>query len=101
MRGIQLIAVACLLGLTGASPAELPGDPGRYIEVDVLYTSDIHGHISPDDATFLNPNFPPPLGGGASAAAYIARVRQAAAAAGREVLLFDSGDLFQGTPVGM
>lgn len=71
------------------------------VELDLLYTSDIHGHIDRGQATFLNPNFPPPLGGGASAAAYIQRVREEAAAEGRDVLLFDSGDIFQGTPVGM
>ncbi|NNF08477.1 MAG: bifunctional metallophosphatase/5'-nucleotidase [Candidatus Eisenbacteria bacterium] len=69
--------------------------------IDVMYTSDIHGHIGRSDATFLNPNFPPPVGNGASAAAYIAKVREEAAKTDRPVFLFDSGDIFQGTPVGM
>lgn len=89
-------AILALLGLFLASAAA-----AEVIDVDVLYTSDIHGHIGVEGATFLNPNFPPPLGGGASAAAYIERVRKEAAEAGRDVYLFDSGDLFQGTPVGM
>jgi len=70
------------------------------VRVDVLFTSDLHGGIGRSSATFLNPEFPPPLGGGASAAAYVARVRASAKADGRRVLLFDSGDFFQGTPVG-
>jgi 2',3'-cyclic-nucleotide 2'-phosphodiesterase (5'-nucleotidase family) len=90
-----LLAAMLAVFLTGAAPAS------DVLEVDVLYTSDIHGHIDRGHATFLNPNFPPPLGGGASAAAYIERVRKEAEAAGRPVLLFDSGDIFQGTPVGM
>ncbi len=86
-----------LLGLLalGAAP------PGREtVRLEVLFTSDLHGHIDRGRATFLNPEFPPPLGGGASAAAYVGRVRSEAAAAGRRVLLFDSGDQFQGTPLG-
>jgi 2',3'-cyclic-nucleotide 2'-phosphodiesterase (5'-nucleotidase family) len=69
-------------------------------EIDVLFTSDPHGGLAPSLATFLNPEFPPPLGGGASAAAYVRRVRAEAAAAGRGVLVLESGDLFQGTPIG-
>jgi 2',3'-cyclic-nucleotide 2'-phosphodiesterase (5'-nucleotidase family) len=88
--------ILAFLGLFLASSAA-----ADVIDVEILYTSDIHGHIGHDEATFLNPNFPPPLGGGASATAYIQRVREEAAALGRTVYLFDSGDLFQGTPVGM
>ena len=40
-------------------------------------------------------------GGAATATTYIKNARAAAAAAGRDLFLFDSGDLFQGTPVGM
>lgn len=71
------------------------------IEIDILYTSDMHGHIDPARATFMNPEFPPPLGGGASAATYINAVRSAAERDGRGFMLLDSGDLFQGTPVGI
>jgi 2',3'-cyclic-nucleotide 2'-phosphodiesterase (5'-nucleotidase family) len=71
------------------------------VQIDILYTSDLHGHIDRQAATFMNPQFPPSLGGGASATTYIHRVRAAAEAAGRGFLLIDSGDLFQGTPVGM
>lgn len=94
--------VVLLAGLLGASaaPAQTPKLPD-VIEIDILYTSDIHGHIGPGKATFLNPQFPPPLGGGASAAAYIKKVREEAEKEGRGFLLLDSGDMFQGTPVGM
>jgi 2',3'-cyclic-nucleotide 2'-phosphodiesterase (5'-nucleotidase family) len=70
------------------------------LRVEVIYTSDIHGHIDRGSATFLSPEFPPALGGGASAATYIRRVREEAAAAGRPLLLIDCGDMFQGTPLG-
>ena len=70
------ILAACLVLFTGAA-----GD-GDILYVDIMYTSDIHGHIDRGLATFLNPNFPPPLGGGATAAAYIKKVREEAAEAG-------------------
>jgi 2',3'-cyclic-nucleotide 2'-phosphodiesterase (5'-nucleotidase family) len=73
----------------------------KTVEIDVLYTSDIHGHLGRAQATFLNPEFPPPLGGAASASTYIQGVREEAKRSGRSVLLFDCGDLFQGTPLGM
>ena len=95
MKRWILFAVLGLFVLSGAAP-----DQG-IVEVDILYTSDIHGHIAQSKATFLNPNFPPPLGGAATATAYIKKARREAKEAGRPLFLFDSGDLFQGTPVGM
>jgi 5'-nucleotidase/UDP-sugar diphosphatase len=89
------ISLIGLLLLGGAAPSR------DVLQLDILYTADIHGHIAKDDATFLNPNFPPPLGGGATALAFIEKARGAAAKAGRPILLFDSGDLFQGTPLGI
>ena len=90
-----LVTLGMIFVLTGAA------SESGVVSVDLLYTSDIHGHIGHGNATFLNPNFPPPLGNAASATAYIRRVRQEAKEAGRPVFLFDSGDIFQGTPVGM
>jgi 5'-nucleotidase/UDP-sugar diphosphatase len=95
MKRFSILAVLGLLFLGGAVPEKPP------ISLEILYTSDIHGHLAHDDATFLNPNFPPPLGGGATAAAFINKRRDLAQAAGRPVFLFDSGDLFQGTPLGI
>ncbi|RMH63020.1 MAG: bifunctional metallophosphatase/5'-nucleotidase [Calditrichaeota bacterium] len=66
----------------------------------ILYTNDVHGGIVETEATFLNPNFPPVLGGGASAAAIIKNVRERAQKEGAAVLLLDAGDIFQGTPLG-
>ncbi|MEN8006065.1 MAG: bifunctional UDP-sugar hydrolase/5'-nucleotidase [Candidatus Krumholzibacteriota bacterium] len=70
------------------------------LRVHLMWTNDMHGHIAPEPAKFMNPAFPPPLGGGPSAARYIKEVRAKAAAAGEEVLLVDVGDMFQGTPIG-
>ncbi len=66
----------------------------------ICYTNDIHGNITEQEADFLNPNFPPMLGGGASAAAIIFKYREVAENNGDAFLLLDAGDIFQGTPIG-
>ena len=89
---ILLLWVAIATGHGGLA-APSGGDPLR---LTVFFTNDIHGGIVPQKAEFLNPEFPPALGGGASAAAIIQQVRHQ----GRPVLLIDAGDIFQGTLVG-
>jgi 5'-nucleotidase / UDP-sugar diphosphatase len=67
--------------------------------LDIMFTNDIHGGIDRYAATFMNPEYPPMLGGGAAAAAYIKSIRQQSSKI-RDNLLFDDGDFFQGHPVG-
>ncbi|MFH1502067.1 MAG: bifunctional UDP-sugar hydrolase/5'-nucleotidase [Candidatus Eisenbacteria bacterium] len=91
-----VVATVLLLGVSAAAA----GDDG-VVRLSVVFTNDIHGGIDPSGATFMNREFPPPLGGGASAAAYIGKLRERAAAdQDHYVLLMDQGDVFQGTPVG-
>ena len=57
----------------------------------ILHTNDVHSHIDPfpaDDPKYAN------LGGYARRKAYIDKVR----AEGNETLVFECGDMFQGTP---
>ena len=68
--------------------------------LDIMFTNDIHGGIDRYPATFMNPDFPPILGGGGSAATYIKRVRTLSKANTRDNLLVDAGDFFQGHPIG-
>ncbi len=68
--------------------------------LSVFFTNDIHGGIVPQKADFLNPEFPPLLGGGASAAAIIKSIRAEVQESGGATLLIDGGDIFQGTLVG-
>jgi len=68
--------------------------------LDVIFTNDIHGGIDRYPATFMNPDFPPILGGGGSAATYIKSVRKLSSTGLRDNLLIDAGDFFQGHPVG-
>jgi 5'-nucleotidase/UDP-sugar diphosphatase len=96
LLGLALLAavLSAVTPCAGAAP-----DQG-VARLHLLWTNDIHGHIAPEGARCMNPTFPPPLGGGASAARYIKQVREGAAARGEDVLLVDVGDMFQGTPVG-
>ena len=70
------------------------------IKLNLLFSNDVHGGIDAVAATFMNPDFPPPLGGGASAATYIESVREYAEENDEAVLLLDAGDFFQGHPIG-
>lgn len=97
---IPLLILAILAISAVAVPADDDTANDGILRLHLLWTNDMHGHIAPEGAKFLNPAFPPPLGGGASAANYIKEVRAKAAAAGEEVLLVDVGDMFQGTPIG-
>jgi 2',3'-cyclic-nucleotide 2'-phosphodiesterase (5'-nucleotidase family) len=91
----SLAAVVALAFSASAGVAE------DVIRIHLIWTNDVHGHVPRQEGTFLNPNFPPPIGAGASAANYIGAVR---AAAERDpnaaVVLVDAGDTWQGDPVG-
>jgi 5'-nucleotidase/UDP-sugar diphosphatase len=94
-----LAAAVTVLLMVGAGGASAEDD--GVVRLSVIFTNDIHGGIDPSGATFMNREFPPPLGGGASAVAYISRLREKAAGDDDHyVLLMDQGDIFQGTPVG-
>ena len=97
IRGPAAILVA--VALMAAAVPSASGEDGL-VKLSVIFTNDIHGGIDRTGATFMNREFPPPLGGAASAATYIASVRERAEAEGGHVLIIDQGDIFQGTPVG-
>ncbi|MFT5233832.1 MAG: 5'-nucleotidase/UDP-sugar diphosphatase [Candidatus Krumholzibacteriia bacterium] len=102
MRSLKTVAIVSLIALALVATATTgrAKDDDNILRLHLLFTNDMHGHIAPEMARFMNPEHPPPLGGGASAARYIKGVRAAAAASGEEVLLMDVGDMFQGTPIG-
>jgi 2',3'-cyclic-nucleotide 2'-phosphodiesterase (5'-nucleotidase family) len=101
MTRTALFALALLAAIaSGASPTWAGAPDDGIMRLSVVFTNDIHGGIDPQGATFMNREFPPPLGGGASAMTYIGRLRERAKEEGGHVLLFDQGDIFQGTPVG-
>lgn len=69
------------------------------LRLDLIFSNDVHGGIDRSEATFMNPDFPPLLGGGGSSATLIKHIRSLADAE-RDNLLLDAGDIFQGRPVG-
>jgi 2',3'-cyclic-nucleotide 2'-phosphodiesterase/3'-nucleotidase len=80
------IALAVAVLAPGTPLAGRPGDAA----ITVLHTSDLHGHVYPQDALSEKD-----FGEGLSRVAAAAR---AIRAEGRPVLLLDSGDTIQGTP---
>jgi len=86
---ITLIGCLAIIGLAAAEDLRL----------DIMFSNDVHGGIDRALATFMNPEFPPQLGGGGSAATLIKHVRSLSGKK-RDSLLLDVGDFFQGRPVG-
>lgn len=76
------------------------GEEQEYYYLDIIYTNDIHGGIMPTGAAFMNPEFPPPLGGGGSFANYVEQRRKAMDEKDGYTLILDAGDFFSGTPIG-
>ncbi len=71
-----------------------------YEHIYILHTNDIEGALSPSIAWWMNPYFPPPTGNAAAAATFINEKRVEADSLGYGFLLFDSGDMFVGSPIG-
>ena len=91
MKRIILFLTTLVLLCTIAKAEEL--------RLDLIFSNDMHGGIDRSEATFINPDFPPLLGGGGSAATLIKHIRSLANDR-RDNLLLDAGDIFQGRPVG-
>ena len=99
-RARRAILLAALAAIVAVVPAAASDNGADVMQISVVFTNDIHGGIDPTGATFMNQEFPPPLGGAASAVTYIEKLRERAAEEGGYVLVIDQGDIFQGTPVG-
>jgi len=98
---ILTLVLGLLLGLGLPALAQEPATGPETIKIDIIYTNDIAGGIGPTEATFLNREFPPIVGGAASAGRYICCAREQAKMQDHGFLLLDAGDSFQGTPVGI
>lgn len=87
---IRTLAASSLgIGLSGI-PYDVFAKKG-IVKITILHTNDVHSHIEPfpaNDAKY------PGLGGVAQRAAIINEIRNKE----KNVLLFDAGDMFQGTP---
>ena len=63
----------------------------KYTKITILHTNDVHSHVEPFPEN--DPKYPN-LGGAARRASIIQKIRSEE----KNVLLFDAGDIFQGTP---
>ena len=86
MKRIITLLLAGILFCTIAKAEDL--------RIDLIFSNDVHGGIDRSEATFINPDFPPLLGGGGSAATLIKHIRSLANER-RDNLLLDAGDIFQ------
>jgi 5'-nucleotidase len=85
----RTLAGAGYLGLTGASLNACKGFNRKHITI--LHTNDVHSHLDPfppEHSSFPN------MGGLARRASLVAQIRNE----NPHTLLFDAGDIFQGTP---
>ncbi len=80
---------SALIGLSGLPLSSCSQDYNK--QITILHTNDVHSHIEP--FSFDHPNYPN-LGGVARRASLIEQVRKE----NPNTLLFDAGDIFQGTP---
>lgn len=89
---INIAALSLLICGTGLA--------AKWQHLVILHTNDIHGHLPQEEAWWINPNFPPPIGNAAAVATIIKEERQKAEQNGWGFLLLEGGDIFQGTPLG-
>jgi len=90
-----MLLCAAIIGARAAN-----GQEADYYYLDIIYSNDVHGGIMPTGASFMNPEFPPPLGGGGSFANYVKQRREKMKELGGKLLLLDAGDCYSGTPIG-
>jgi len=73
------------------------GEPWR---LTVMFNNDRHGGMAPGEATFMNPETPPPLEKLPAEARLIGKYREIAKENNEGFLYLDQGDVYQGAPVG-
>ena len=75
-------------------------DLNKKKSINVITTNDIHGMLADQNADFMNPNFPPVIIGAAGFQKYIKDLKIEYQNE-NEILIFDSGNFFQGHPMGI
>jgi len=71
-------------------------------KIYIFYSNDLQAGIGQQKAVFMNPDFPPVLGGGAAVSGILEDYREKAEDNGDIVLLLDAGDIFYSSkPIGI
>ena len=78
----------------------LSPDLNKKKSINIITTNDIHGMLADQNADFMNPNFPPVIIGAAGFQKYIKDLKIEHQNK-NEILIFDSGNFFQGHPMGI
>ena len=73
---------------------------GNYIQVDVVFTGEMAGQYGMKKATWINPNFPPTLGGMASFYSLMRELRNRTVNKPDTLFLFDAGGAMGGNLMG-
>ena len=92
--------ISCMVTPSPNSSSQRQSVEQNDLILDIFLTNDMHGGIDRIGATFMNPAFPPGLGGGASMATYVNQIRTLSDGVTRSNLLVDTGDFFMGRPIG-
>jgi 5'-nucleotidase / UDP-sugar diphosphatase len=92
MKWMHILILVLLISISTLLCAE-------ELKLNIIFTNDVHGGIDRTPATFINPDFPPMLGGGGTAATVIKQYRSLSGPK-ETTLLLDAGDFFQGHPIG-
>jgi endonuclease/exonuclease/phosphatase family metal-dependent hydrolase len=80
-----------LVGVVLASP----------IKINLIATNDIHGVIGEQEATFMNPMYPPTIVGHAAFSNYIDNLKAEVKSTNEGILIVDGGNFFQGNSLGI
>lgn len=86
-----LLAVVIIMTLSSPSTGNYSFNQNQVVKITILHTNDLHSRIDPfpaNDSRFPN------MGGFAKRAALIKKIRSEE----KNVLLFDAGDVYQGSP---
>ncbi len=73
---------------------------GPYLRIDVAFTGEVAGMLAPRYATWINPNFPPLLGGAASLKTFLDEARAIAHLDADTFFLVDAGGALGGNLMG-
>ncbi len=73
---------------------------GPYLRIDIAFTGEVAGLLGPRHATWINPNFPPLLGGAASLKTFLDEARAKARQEADTFFLFDAGGVMGGDLMG-
>jgi 2',3'-cyclic-nucleotide 2'-phosphodiesterase (5'-nucleotidase family) len=99
--GTLLLSAGCALPTAQTEPSTSASAPApesapvtRPLQLRVISTSDVHGHLAPEPASWANGER---VGGAAAFAAYVERERRAFT--GGPTIVLDGGDVMQGTPI--